>query len=59
MESQTYKFDCGVDYCDEGGDRITGYVEGNQIYFYATEIGTGQDVQIFPVTENCPKIELI
>ena len=52
MESQTYKFDCGVDYCDEGGDRITGYVEGNQIYFYATVIGTGQDIQVFPVTDN-------
>jgi len=52
MEGQTYKIDCGVDHCSEGGQRIEGYVEGNQIYFYATEASTGQDVQVYPVTSN-------
>ena len=48
---ETYKIDCGVDYCYESGERIQGYVEGNQIYFYVVN-SVGQRLQVFPVTQD-------
>ena len=52
MEAQSYTLDCGVDFCFEGGERIPGYKEGNNIYFYGTELSTGQTVQLYPITTD-------
>ena len=51
MEAQTYKMDCGVDYCYESGQRIPGYVEGNQIYFYTLN-SFGQRTEVFPIIQD-------
>ena len=52
MEAQSYTLDCGVDFCFEGGERIPGYREGNNIYFYGTDQATGQSVQLYPITTD-------